>query len=293
MTSWTRSSGAGRLGAYGLTVPAVGLGLWAALLVAGTDARPLAATPLALAVALSASYGGSGPGLFALVQAVFAIEFLLIGPGTLFRTMSGAQAAALAAFVGGWLAFCVLTGRGVRQSRTDQERRLAAEAGSAHAGRLVQLTAALAQARTPRAAIEAAVQESLHALQADAGALLLVSRDGQLAEVARRVGYPGREPSTEPVDEGPISDAVDRGRPVISSSRAARAADYPSAADWSRDPFRHRWPFTARRLPRRRRRAARLHAPRALTPDDRAYSRRLFAARGPSIRTWQLEVSPV
>ena len=69
MISWTRSSGAGRLGAYGLTVPAVGLGLWAALLIAGTDARPLAATPLALAVALSAWYGGLGPGLFALAQA--------------------------------------------------------------------------------------------------------------------------------------------------------------------------------------------------------------------------------
>ena len=139
----------------------------------------------------------------------------------------------------GWPSACSPAGASAR-TRRDQERRLAAEAASAHAGRLVQLTAALAQARTPRAAIEAAVQESLHALQADAGALFLVSRDGALAEVARQVGYPdGHEPSTLALStKSPISAAVDRGEPVIFESRAARAADYPgAAADWSKDPF--------------------------------------------------------
>ena len=230
MVSLTRNSRAGRFGAYGLTLPAVGLGLWAALLIAGTDARPLAATPLALAVALSAWYGGMGPGLFALAQAALAVEVLLIGPGPIVRAISGAQAAALAVFVGGWLAFCVITGLDVRRTRRDRERRLAAEAASVHAGRLVQLTGALAQARTPRAATEAALQESLHALQADAGALLLVSRDGALAEVARHVGYAdGLEPSTLALSaKSPISDAVDRGEPVVFESRAARAADYPA-----------------------------------------------------------------
>jgi signal transduction histidine kinase len=294
MVSLSRSSSAGRLGAYGLTLPAVGLGLWAAVLIAGTDARPLAATPLALAVALSAWYGGLGPGLFALAQAAFAIEFLLIGPGTLFRTISGTQAAALAAFVGGWLAFCVVTGLGVRQTRRDSERRLAAESASAQAGRLLQLTAALAQARTPRAAIEAAVQESLHGLQADAGALLLVSRDGQLAEVARHVGYAeGHEPSTLSLStKSPVSDAVDRGEPVIFESRAARAADYPGAAvDWSRDPFEG---SLAVPLVIGCRVVAVVqldfHAPCALTPDDRAYLAALAHGGAQALdRTWQLE----
>ena len=293
MTSLTRSS-ARRLGAYGLTMPAVGLALWAALLIAGTDARPLAVTPLALAVALSAWYGGLGPGLFALAQAAFAIELLLAGPGTRFRSISGAQAAALAGFVGGWLAFCGLTGLGVRRTRRDRERRLAAEAASTQVGRLLQLTAALAQARTPRAAIEAAVQESLHALQADAGALLLVSRDGQLAEVARQVGYAeGHEPSTLALStKSPISAAVDRGEPVIFESRAARAADYPGAvADWSRDPFEA---SVAVPLAIGCRVVAVVqldfHAPRALSPDDRGYLAALAHAGAQALdRTWQLE----
>jgi signal transduction histidine kinase len=294
MVSLTRNSGAGRLGAYALTVPAVGLALWAAVLIAGTDARPLAATPLALAVALSAWYGGLGPGLLALAQAALAIEFLLAGPGPLFRTISGAQAAALAGFVGGWLAFCVLNGYDLRRTRRDQERRLSAEAASVHAGRLVQLTAALAQARTPRAAIEAAVQESLHTLQADAGALLLVSRDGALAEVARHVGYPdGHEPTTLALStKSPISDAVDRGEPVIFESRAARAADYPAAAaDWSQEPFEA---SVAVPLLVGCRVVAVVqldfHAARVLTKDDRAYLASLAHAGAQALdRTWQLE----
>ena len=117
---------------------------------------------------------------------------------------------------------------------------MAAEAAAAQAGRLMQLTSALAQARTPRAAIEVAVQEPLHALQADAGALLLVSRDGARTEVGRLVGYAeGRGPSAQELSiKSPIADAVDRGQPVIFETRAGRAADYPgTAADWSQDRF--------------------------------------------------------
>jgi len=296
MMSLTRHSRAARAGAYGLTLPVVALGLGAALLIAGTDARPLAATPLALAVALSAWYGGLGPGLFALAQAALAAEVLLIGPGPIVRPISGAQAAALAGFVGGWLAFCVITGLRVRGTRRDRERRLAAEAASAHAGRLVQLTGALAQARTPRAAIEAALQESLHALHADAGALLLVSRDGALAEVARQVGYPdGHAPATLALSaKSPIADAVDRGEPVVFESRAARAADYPgAAADWSKDPFEAS--ISVPLLIGCRVVAVvqlDFHSPGVLTPDDRAYLAALAHAGAQALdRTWQLEVA--
>src|SRR6266850_1178562 len=171
MISFTHTaSRAGRLGAYGLTVPAVGVGVWAALLIAATDARPLAATPLALAVALGA-------------------------------------------FIAGWLLFCFLSGAGVRRTVRDREARIDAELASAQVSRVAQLTSALAQARTTRAVIEAAVQECLHAMRADAGALLLVSRDGERAEVARAVGYAqGLEPVTTKLSEkAPLSDAVGRG----------------------------------------------------------------------------------
>src|SRR5436190_17119535 len=97
------TTGANRIGAYGLTLPAIALGLCAVLILLRTDGRPLAASPVALA-----------------------------------------------ALVAGWLAFCVLAALDSRRGRRDRERRLAAEAASAQAERLAQLTAAFGQARTPR-----------------------------------------------------------------------------------------------------------------------------------------------
>ena len=175
MISFTRHhSRAGVIGAYGLTLPAVGLGLWAAVLLAGTDAQPLAATPLALAVALSAWYGGLGPGLFALA------------PGRSSASISSSSSPARCSTQPvprrpSPSSHSSSDGSGSVSSPASSsgsasrigERALDAESASTRAGRLAQLTSALAQARTARAAIEAIVQESLHALRADMGALLL------------------------------------------------------------------------------------------------------------------------
>lgn len=223
MLSLIRSRGsAASVGAYAATVPAVALALWAALALAGTDARVLAATPFALAVAFSAAYGGLGPGLFALFQASLAIDFFLIEPGRLFRDMSAPQGASLVAFIVGWGIFSLLAGAVVRQAHRIREACADAESASAHAARMTQLTSALAQARTPRAAIEAAVQEALYAMQAAAGALLLVSADDRTATVARAVGYAdGAIADTVALsDRGPIPDAIGRGVPVFVDGRA-------------------------------------------------------------------------
>ena len=236
MLSLIRSRGsAGTLGAYGLTVPAVALGLWAGLAMAGTDARLLAATPLALAVAFSAAYGGLGPGLFALFQAAIAIDFFFLEPGRLFRSISAPQAAALGFFIAGWSIFSFLAAAVVRHTHRIRKASVQADAASSHSARLAQLTSALSQARTPRAAVEAAVQESLFAMQASAGALLLIANDGAHATPARAVGYTDQEmPPTVPVTEGePIGDAVARGGPILMPSRAARAAEYPPRLDQS------------------------------------------------------------
>ena len=216
----TGQNRAGRLGAYGLTLPAVAAGVWAALLIARTDARPLAAVPLALVVAASASSGGFGPGVFALAQATLAIDFFLIEPGRVFNAMSPAQAASLVGFLGGWGIFCWLAGHTVRRTERIEEARRAAEGATAQAERMAQLTSALAQARTPRAAIEAAVQETLYALRAESGALFLISRDGTTADVARAVGYPpDRTPgSLRLADKSPISDAAGRGAALFLDS---------------------------------------------------------------------------
>jgi K+-sensing histidine kinase KdpD len=160
-----------RLAAYAVTVPAVGAGLLTGLLFVRADAPQFSITPLALVVALCAWYGGLGAGLFALLQCALAIDFFLLGPGSFLQFSTAGQALAFFAFIVGWLGFCILADRVVRQMHRDRLRRIAAEAASSQAQRLTQLTAALAHARTPRSAIEAIVQESLHALKADVGML--------------------------------------------------------------------------------------------------------------------------
>lgn len=221
-----------RLAAYAVTLPAVLAATAFGILCARADAGALSAAPLALAVALCAWYGGLGPGLAALVQAAVAVDVVFLTPGALLRFSSSRQAAAWVAFIVGWLAFCVLADRALRRRQVDRARRAEAEGAAAQAHRLTQLTAALGQARTPRSAIEAIVQEALHALTGDAGMLLLTTRDGARATVARAVGYGDRPPAQELSlsEKGPISDAVGRGAAVIVESRAQREAEYPPVA---------------------------------------------------------------
>src|SRR6266508_3445977 len=281
-----------RLGAYGSTVPAVGLGLWAGLLMARAGATPFSLTPLSLAVAVSAWYGGFGPGLFALVQATLAIDFFLIEPGSWLRFASPAQAAAFAAFVAGWVIFCILADRVFQQMHRYRRLRSAAEGASSQAQRLAQLTAALAQARTPRSAVEAAVQESLHALKADAAMLLFISHDGATADVARAVAYSNVPQRITLSKKGPISDAVGRGAPVIIESRTARAAEYePVSSQSGSDRFEAA--VVVPLLIGSRVVAIvmlEFEAPHTLTPDDHEYVRALgtYAAQALD-RTWQFE----
>jgi signal transduction histidine kinase len=138
-----------------------------------------------------------------------------------------------------WTIVCLIGMRTARRLRLETERFRVAKAESAQAARLSQLTSALSHARTHAAAVEAALQEPLHALSADAGMVIVVDRDGRPTSIARAVGYSdeelaAREPKTK---EGktPASVAIGRGAPVFVPSRDAYLQDFGSASakTWS------------------------------------------------------------
>src|SRR5688572_18611347 len=108
---------------------------------------------------------------------------------TLLDVRRATEEVGLGALVLGALLLCVWVYRVHTRLRRERASRVAAERAAAHAQRVAQLTAALGRARSASAAIEASVQESLHALRADAAMLLLVAEDGRAAHVARAVGY--------------------------------------------------------------------------------------------------------
>jgi signal transduction histidine kinase len=118
--------------------------------------------------------------------------------------------------------------RAVQGVATRRRRLHDAEASARQADRLAQSIGTLAAARTPAAAIEAALLEPLQALVADAGLLILVGRDGRLGEVAHAVGYGGDEARVrQTVAAGrrlPATDAVGRGAAVFIERPHARAA---------------------------------------------------------------------
>jgi signal transduction histidine kinase/ActR/RegA family two-component response regulator len=148
---------------------------------------------------------------------------------TLLDFGSPTEAYALAAVVLGALLVCAWFYRLSMRTRGERQARVAAERTASHAERVAQLTAALGRARSQASVIEAAVQEPLHALQADAAMLLLVADDAGSARVARAVGYDPVPPLSEPVSlhtDGPLRDAAQRGALVALESREARAANY-------------------------------------------------------------------
>ena len=139
-----------------------------------------------------------------------------------------------AAYSVAWMLVCVIIARAYQRSSEDRVRCREANRVADQAERLAQLTAALAQARTPSAAIEAALQEPLHALHADAGLLLLLRRDGEAAQVTRAVGY--RTDEREARDDTslsaktPATDAIGRGALVIIESPAKWEDEYPAVS---------------------------------------------------------------
>ncbi|MBA2304612.1 MAG: GAF domain-containing protein [Acidobacteria bacterium] len=217
-----------RVAPYALTAVAVAAASWLEVLIIGSGATQLSLTPLALAVAVSVWLGGLPAGLLALVLSAFAMDFFVVEPGSLLRFRTPGSAVTYAAFLAGWLVFCVLVDSVQRRMRADGILRKAAEHAAWQADRIAQLTSALAQARTPSTAIESALQEPIHALGADAAIMLLTSSDGKQADVARAIGYPSVRdwPPVMLSEKSPASDAAGRGAPVFIASRRARAAEY-------------------------------------------------------------------
>ena len=162
---------------YGFGLIAVALALWLEIIIA-PRAPLLALTPLSLAAALTAWYGGFTAGGVALLVAAAGVDFLLLEPGSFLSFGGWDRGLAVGLYLASWLVFSVLVERGYRQGRIDRETRVSAERQARQANRISELTAALGQARTPSLVIEASLQEPLHALGAETGVVFLAGGDG-------------------------------------------------------------------------------------------------------------------
>lgn len=227
---WRKLVGEARPFSYAAAVCAVALALCLELFLARATGFGPSTTLFAVSIAVSAWYGGAGPGVLALILSSAAIDYLVYEPGTFLHFTGIGETVMFVCYVLAWLGFCLLTERTYRLLRRDRNLRRMAEQTARQSDRVAQLTAALGQARTPGAVIEAALQEPLHALEADAALVVLTRNDGDTAEIVRAVGQLQAGPEPGAVvslsAKSPIADAVGRGAPVIVDSRDSPTSEF-------------------------------------------------------------------
>ena len=284
----------GIVAAYALACGLFGVALRLELLSgrAGPEFRFLA---FSLSIALSAWYGGLGPGVLALLLAIAAGDYFFLGPGAFLRFDSSSQVYALTVFGVGWFAVCLAFDATYRSLQRDRESRHEATRAAAQSDRIAQLTAALGRARTSAGVIEASIQESLRALRADAGMLLLIGEDGTSASVARAVAYKSsareRKESISLLVQSPVRDAVQRRVPVIPDSPETQRAGHPGLTGNVLNDYQA---TVAVPLIVRRRVAAVVRldfsTARLFTPHDREYVSLLESSAAQALdRAWQYE----
>ncbi|HZB24994.1 MAG TPA: GAF domain-containing protein, partial [Vicinamibacterales bacterium] len=218
---------------YALAILLVAAATAVEFFVGRSVVRQLALIPLSLAIAASVLAGGFGPGILAVGLSAIAMDLVVIEPGVIFQFESPSAPIEYVVFIAAWLMFCLFASTFHRRMAADRDRRLHADREASQADRIGQLTAALAQARTPAAAIEAALHEPLHALGGDAGLMLLMTPDGRTADIARSVGYsPEAAAAHATLQAGSAaSDAIGRGAPVfVGTPDRPAPPNYPFAA---------------------------------------------------------------
>jgi signal transduction histidine kinase/ActR/RegA family two-component response regulator len=128
------------------------------------------------------------------------------------------------------LLLAVLLRRDFRRAMQERTLRHACERALKHATHLSELGAALARSQTEADVIQAGLVELVHALDATAGALVVLDADGK-ANIARAVGYePPPAPSEGALQPGvrtPIAESMRRQQLITIESHRARLTEYP------------------------------------------------------------------
>lgn len=201
-------------------------------------------------------------------------------------------------FCAGWLLFCAGLVRIYRRSQRDRQECVGAQRARVEAERVAQLTDALSRARTPETVIEAAVQEPLHALAADAAMLVIDGRDDQPLRLARAVGYRTAErearAGTALAAHTPASDAIARGALVTIEHARAYEKEYPEHAHTPAGAGFNALAVVPLLVGSRAVAAVQLEfrSSRQITKEDRQYLSTLGVRAAQALdRAWQLDVA--
>jgi K+-sensing histidine kinase KdpD len=124
---------------YAAAVCAVALALCLELLLSKLPGASPSTTLFAVSIAVSAWYGGAGPGVLALILSAAAIDYLVVVPGTFLHFTTIGEAVLFACYIAAWLGFCLRPST-YRVLRRDRNLRRMAEQTARQSDRVAQLT---------------------------------------------------------------------------------------------------------------------------------------------------------
>jgi signal transduction histidine kinase/ActR/RegA family two-component response regulator len=200
----------------------------------------LAALPAVVVVA--AWFGGFGPGLLATLGGTLAGAYVLSRPAHRLPMEDWANAASLFLFTLVGLLISLAVRQLRNEAHSERDARVETERQLQQTTHLQQLTATLLRARTPAEVTSMCLPALLHAVEATAGAVFLISDDGSECELADAVGYDHRWTSSTrqfPVAvDSPLTEAIRRRELVIVESPPPAAE--PASVDGFEE-FRVGW----------------------------------------------------
>lgn len=196
--------------------------------------------PLFAGLAICVWFGGTGPGLLALVLAVPLSRFLLVDPLYSFEIARSPLAWFVFAITGGVI---VALGASLhRGRRREAEARWAAERERRRAERAVlelqelqRVTALLSTARDPSEVAEAVLTGGLRAMGARCGAVLAYDSEREMLRIERAIGYPpGALDELQEIPLGadvPVALAARTRTPVLLHDPTEIASRFPRMVD--------------------------------------------------------------
>ena len=202
---------------------------------------PLAALPAVVVVA--AWLGGFGPGLLATIGGTLAGLYVFSLPTSRLEIEDWANAASLFLFTLVGLLISLAVRHLRHQALTERDARVDTERQLRQKTHLQQLTATLLRARTAADVTSMCLPDLLHAVDATAGAVFLISDDGGECELAEAVGYDHRRAGFArrfPVASGtPLTEAIRRRELIVIESGPTPAAEDEQAPVDRFLEFRH------------------------------------------------------
>ena len=186
-------------------------------------------------VVVAAWFGGFGPGLLATLGGTLAGAYVLSRPADRLQMDDWSNAASLFLFTLVGLLISLAVRQLRQQALTERDARVETDRQLRQTTHLQQLTATLLRARTPAEVTSMSLPALLHAVDATAGAVFLISDDGSECELADAVGHDNWRAASAhrlPVAvDSPLTEAIRRRELVVVESPppAFEAAQVPHA----------------------------------------------------------------